>query len=67
MPKRPFIPIPPPAPLPDPEELDLDALRSACLSGEIDLICVLGPTASGKTHFAVALADALACHSAHSS
>ena len=67
MPKRPFIPIPPPAPLPDPEELDLDALRSACLSGEIDLICVLGPTASGKTHFAVALADALACHSEHSS
>jgi len=62
MAKRPFIPIPPPAPLPEPEVLDVDALREACLSGEVDIVCVLGPTASGKTRYAVALAHALSCH-----
>ena len=57
--RRPPVPVPPPAPLPEPETLDLEALRASCLSGETDLICVLGPTASGKTRYAVALADAL--------
>ena len=66
MSKRPFIPIPPPAPLPEPETIDLDALRAAALAGEYDLICVLGPTASGKTRYAVALAKALSCHSERS-
>lgn len=59
MPKRPFIPIPPPAPLPEPEILDIEKLRSACRSGEVDLVCVLGPTASGKTRYAVSLAKEL--------
>ena len=57
--RRPPLPVPPPAPLPEPEEIDLAALRDSCLSGETDLICVLGPTASGKTRYAVSLADAL--------
>ena len=57
--RRPPLPVPPPAPLPEPEEIDLAALCDSCLSGETDLICVLGPTASGKTRYAVALADAL--------
>ena len=39
--------------------MDLTALRESCLSGETDLICVLGPTASGKTRYAVSLAKAL--------
>jgi len=63
MSRRPFIPIPPPAPLPEPENLDIEGLRSACRSGEVDLVCVLGPTASGKTRYAVSLAHALSCHS----
>ena len=57
--RRPPVPIPPPAPLPEPEELDLPALRASCLSGDIDLLCVLGPTASGKTRYAVSLAKML--------
>jgi len=50
------IPIPPPAPLPDPEEIDVPALRERCRNGEVDLVVVLGPTASGKTRYAVELA-----------
>lgn len=48
--------------LPEPEELDLDALIKDIEDGfvsadkGIDLICVLGPTASGKTRYAVGLA-----------
>lgn len=45
-----------PAPLPSPEVLDINALYSAYLDGSVDLIVVLGPTASGKTRYAVELA-----------
>ena len=57
LPDRPGIP--PMALLPEPETIDPAALASAYAAGEIDLICVLGPTASGKTNFAVRLASAL--------
>ena len=56
LPDRPGIP--PMAKLPDPEVIDPEALASAYASGEIDLICVVGPTASGKTRYAVQLAKA---------
>ena len=56
MAKRPFIPIPPMAELPPAEEINVRELLDKYLSGEIDLICVLGPTASGKTRYAVQLA-----------
>lgn len=49
-----------PAELPEAEILDLDALAAACLSGELKLICILGPTASGKTRYAVRLAEEMA-------
>ena len=54
--KRPFTPIPPMAELPPAEEINVRELLDKYLSGEIDLICVLGPTASGKTRYAVRLA-----------
>ena len=57
LPDRPGIP--PMAKLPDPEVIDPEALARAYDSGEIDLICVVGPTASGKTRYAVQLAKAL--------
>jgi len=57
LPDRPGIP--PMAKLPEPEEIDPSALAKAYAAGEIDLICVLGPTASGKTRYAVQLAKAL--------
>ena len=44
------------AELPRPEVIDIAALAKAYASGEVDLICVLGPTASGKTKYAVRLA-----------
>ena len=47
------------AALPEPELIDLDALRGSIASGEVEMVCVLGPTASGKTRFAVQLARAL--------
>ena len=56
MAKKPFTPIPPMAELPPAEEIDVRELLDKYLSGEIDLICVLGPTASGKTRYAVRLA-----------
>ena len=56
MAKKPFTPIPPMAELPPAEEIDVRELLDKYLSGEIDLICVLGPTASGKTRYAVNLA-----------
>ena len=56
MAKKPFIPIPPMAELPPAEEIDVKKILDRYLSGEIDLICVLGPTASGKTRYAVSLA-----------
>jgi tRNA dimethylallyltransferase len=47
------------AKLPDPEVVDPAALARAYRAGDIDLICVVGPTASGKTRYAVQLAHAL--------
>ena len=45
-----------PVELPEPETIDVPALLRSCLTGETEMICVLGPTASGKTKFAVQLA-----------
>ncbi len=56
MAKKPFTPIPPMAELPPAEEINLQEILDKYLAGEIDLICVLGPTASGKTRYAVSLA-----------
>ena len=56
MAKKPFIPIPPMAELPPAEEINVQEILDKYLAGEIDLICVLGPTASGKTRYAVQLA-----------
>ena len=56
MAKKPFTPIPPMAELPPAEEINIKEVLDKYLSGEIDLICVLGPTASGKTKYAVRLA-----------
>ena len=56
MAKKPFTPIPPMAELPPAEDINVAELLDRYLSGEIDLICVLGPTASGKTRYAVQLA-----------
>ena len=71
MAKKPFTPIPPMAELPPAEEIDVQEILNKYLNGEIDLICVLGPTASGKTRYAVQLArrintllDAGCCDSA---
>ena len=44
------------AELPPAEEINVKELLDKYLAGEIDLICVLGPTASGKTRYAVNLA-----------
>ena len=57
LPDRPGIP--PMANMPEPEVIDPAALARAYTAGDIDLICVLGPTASGKTNYAVRLAHAL--------
>ena len=48
-----------PAELPEPETVDPAALLAAFREGGTDLVCVLGPTASGKTRCAVALARTL--------
>ena len=48
-----------PAELPEPETIDIEALRSGLSDGSIELVCVLGPTASGKTRYAVGLAREL--------
>ena len=61
LPDRPGIP--PMAKLPEPEVVDPAALAEAYRRGDIDLVCVLGPTASGKTRYAVQLARSLACRS----
>lgn len=47
------------AQLPEPEVIDAGAVAGGWLRGEIDLIVVLGPTASGKTRYAVELAEEL--------
>ena len=44
------------AELPPAEEINVKEILDKYFSGEIDLICVLGPTASGKTRYAVNLA-----------
>lgn len=44
------------AELPPAEDIDVREILDKYLAGEIDLICVLGPTASGKTRYAVNLA-----------
>ena len=46
-----------PAELPAPEQLDLTQVARDYASGRCDLVVVLGPTASGKTRYAVALAE----------
>ena len=56
MAKKAFTPIPPMAELPPAEEINVREVLDKYLTGEIDLICVLGPTASGKTRYAVKLA-----------
>lgn len=56
MAKKKFTPIPPMAELPPAEDINAGEILNMYLSGEIDLICVLGPTASGKTRYAVSLA-----------
>lgn len=45
-----------PAALPEAEILKPEEIKSLYDKGEIDLVCVLGPTASGKTRYAVELA-----------
>ena len=57
LPDRPGIP--PMAAMPEPETIDIPALAKAYTGGDIDLLCVLGPTASGKTRYAVQLARVL--------
>lgn len=57
LPDRPGIP--PMAKMPEPETIDVEALSRSLVSGEYDCICVLGPTASGKTRYAVQLARRL--------
>ena len=47
------------ADLPEPETVRPEELLRLYENGEIDLICVLGPTASGKTKYAVRLAREL--------
>ena len=49
----------PEVPLPEPEAIDLQEVYASWERGEIDLVCVLGPTASGKTRYAVTLAREL--------
>ena len=48
--------VPPMAELPQAEILDIENIVRQYIGGEYDLICVLGPTASGKTGYAVSLA-----------
>jgi len=48
-----------PAALPEGESIDITALARRCNDGEFDFVTVLGPTASGKTKYAVKLAQAI--------
>ena len=57
LPDRPGIP--PMAKMPEPETIDIEALARSLEAGEYDCVCVLGPTASGKTRYAVQLARQL--------
>ena len=53
-----------PAELPEAEQLDLTQLAQDYAAGKVDLIVVLGPTASGKTRYAVALAEEISAAAA---
>lgn len=59
MTKKPFVPKTKMAELPAAETINPVELLSKYINGEIDLICILGPTASGKTKYAVGLAREL--------
>lgn len=56
----PKIRLPLPAELPEGEIIDVESLVRAYRDGGMDMICVLGPTASGKTRYAVGLARKIA-------
>lgn len=56
MPKRKSRFNSPIAPLPAPEEVKAEDVLAAFQKGECDIVCVVGPTASGKTRYAVSLA-----------
>lgn len=47
------------AALPEPEEINVHELAGRLSRGEVDLVVVLGPTASGKTKYAVSLSRRL--------
>ncbi len=49
----------PEVPLLEPEVIDVQEVYASWKRGEIDLVCVLGPTASGKTRYSVTLAREL--------
>ena len=56
------------AELPPAETINVQEVLDMYLAGDIDLICVLGPTASGKTRYAVQLArqiNAMPCAGVH--
>ena len=44
-----------PAALPAAEKLEPEQIKKLYENSEIDLVCVLGPTASGKTRYAEAV------------
>ena len=48
--------VPPMAELPQAEEININDIVRQYLDGQYDLICILGPTASGKTGYAVKVA-----------
>ena len=48
--------VPPPAELPEGETIDIGEVVRRYIGGQYDLVCVLGPTASGKTAYAVRIA-----------
>lgn len=53
------------AELPPAEQVDPAEIMKTYDEGKADLVCVLGPTASGKTRYAVSLARALDAMGAH--
>lgn len=57
--------MPPMAELPPAEQVDPAEIMKMFSEGGADLVCVLGPTASGKTRYAVSLARALDAMGAH--
>jgi len=52
--------------LPESESIDIQSIARKYATNEIDLVVVLGPTASGKTRYAVHLAHALTAFHAES-